>query len=134
VRLDRDTAPWLLALASPPTRLALLQQTHERLTEAATRDVDLHDFFARLRHAIPVEGIPACITGRPERRRPDTLDTAMLDGNGRLEIFRYAKRFIVDHYRTKSLRCRGCVHHDDCRGLHVNQVRAHGYEIMRPVA
>jgi hypothetical protein len=73
------------------------------------------------------------VTGRAERRRPDTLDTAMLDGAGRLEIFRYAKRYIVDHYRTKSLRCRGCEHHRDCRGLHVNHVRAQGYGVMRPV-
>jgi hypothetical protein len=133
VRLDRHTAPWLLALAGPSPRLVLLQPTYERLTEAADAAVDLHDFFARFRHPVPVEGLPACVTGRAERARPDTLDTAMLDGDGRLEIFRYARRYVLEHYRTKSLRCRACVHDGDCRGLHVNQVRAHGYGVMRPV-
>jgi len=133
VRLERGTAPWLLSLAAAPARLALLQPSYERLSEAAHRDVDLSDFFARFRHPVPVEGVPACLTGRPERGRPAVLDTAMRDGDGRLEIFRYAKRFVAEHYRTKSLRCRGCVHDGGCRGLHVNQVRAHGYSVMRPV-
>ena len=112
----------------------LLQPSYDRLTEAADRDVDLHDFFARFTHPVPVEGVPACVTGRAERARPDTLDTAMLDAAGRPEIFRYARRYVADHYRTKSLRCRDCIHERDCRGLHVNQVRAHGYGVMRPVA
>jgi len=133
VRLERGTAPWLLSLAAAPARLALLQPSYERLSEAAHRDVDLSDFFARFRHPVPVDGVPACLTGRPERGRPAVLDTAMRDGDGRLEIFRYAKRFVAEHYRTKSLRCRGCVHDGVCRGLHVNQVRAHGYSVMRPV-
>lgn len=133
VRLERATASWLLALPAASPRLVLLQPTYERSTEAAARDVDLADFFARFRHPVAVEGLPACLTGRPERLRPEALDTAMLDPGGRLEIFRYTKRYLLDGYRTKSLRCRDCVHDAACRGLHVNQVRAHGYAPLKPV-
>jgi MoaA/NifB/PqqE/SkfB family radical SAM enzyme len=133
VRLNRETAAWLLSLPAAPPRLVLLQPTYERSTEAAAQDVDVADFFARFRLPVPVEGLPACVTGHPERARPDTLDAAMLDAGGRPEIFRYAKRYILAHYRTKSLRCRGCAHDAGCRGLHVNQVRAHGYRLMVPV-
>jgi hypothetical protein len=61
------------------------------------------------------------------------MDTAMMEGRGALEIFRYAKRFITDHYFVKSRRCRECVHDEACRGLHVNQVRAHGFAVAQPV-
>ena len=57
----------------------------------------------------------------------------MLTPDGRLEAFRFTKRYILDHYFTKSLRCVECVHFDTCRGLHVNHVRAHGYVAMTPV-
>jgi MoaA/NifB/PqqE/SkfB family radical SAM enzyme len=138
VLLNDATAPWLLALAAAPTRLALRQPTYERLTEASERDVDLPGFFARFEAiegaaAVPVEGVPACLLGRAPRVPPETLDTAMMRPDGRLEIFRYARRYILEGYRSKSLRCRACVHDASCAGLHINQVRAHGYRWLAPV-
>ncbi len=132
--LRRDTAPWLLSLDVAPPRLALYQPTYERLTEAAERDVDPHDFFARFHHVVPVEGVPACVLGRAPRARPRTLDASMLRPDGALEIFRYTRRYILEHYRSKSLRCKSCVHEASCEGMHINQVRAHGYALMRPVS
>jgi hypothetical protein len=133
VLLTSETAPWLEALSPVPARLALRQPTYERLTEASERDVDLPAFFARFTAAIPVEGVPACILGREPRRAPESLDAGMMQPDGRLEIFRYTRRYILEGYRTKSRRCRECVHDAKCQGLHINQVRAHGYRWMRPV-
>ena len=139
VLLNDATAPWLLGLSSLPRRLALRQPTYERLTEASERDVDLPSFFARFAELggaeeVPVEGIPACIMGRTPRVPPETLDTAMMRPDGRLEIFRYARRYILEGYRSKSLRCRACTHDASCAGLHINQVRAHGYRWLSPVS
>lgn len=134
VDLTKDTAAWLLALPSVPERLALRQPTYERLTEAREHDVDLRDFFARIAPShVPVEGVPACILGRTPRERPEALDLAGFDATGRLEIFRWTRRYLLDGYRTRSLRCAMCVHAADCRGMHVNFVRAHGYGTMQPV-
>ncbi|MEI8257385.1 MAG: radical SAM protein, partial [Deltaproteobacteria bacterium] len=133
VALTRETAPWLLAPERTATRLAVFQPTYERLTESAEHDVDLRDFFSRFALEVPVEGVPACSLGRSPRRRAATLDTTMLTPEGRIEIFRYARRYIVGHYLTKSLRCKTCVHSDVCDGMHVNYVRAHGYGLMQPV-
>jgi hypothetical protein len=134
VDLTRETAPWLLSTSAsaPPARFALRQPTYERLTENAMHDVDLRDFFARFDHAIPVEGVPACILGRAPRVRPATLDTTMMASDGRLEIFRYTRRYVASGYMTKSLRCASCAHTATCAGMHVNFVRAHGYSVMRP--
>jgi molybdenum cofactor biosynthesis enzyme MoaA len=133
VDLTKDTAPWLLSLPSISPRVALRQPNYERLTEASANDVDLRDFFARFPHVVPVENVPACILGRAPREPRRVLDTAMMTPEGRLEIFRYTRRYILEGYRTKSLRCATCAHFDDCAGMHINYVRAHGYGVMEPV-
>ncbi|MGH7436948.1 MAG: radical SAM protein [Polyangiaceae bacterium] len=138
VDLTQEAAAWLETFdaAALPARLALRQPSYERLSEAATHDVDLRPFFARLPEAfrgVPVEGVPACILGRSPRERPATLDTTMRTAAGKLEIFRYTRRYIHDRYRTKSLRCRDCSETSRCDGMHVNFVRAHGYKVMEPL-
>lgn len=134
VLLTRQTEPFLLALDPIPARLSLRQPTYERLTEAAALDVDLPSFFARFRGVdVPVEGVPACVLGRAPRLAPPSLDAAMCDASGRLEIFRYTRRYILERYTTKSRRCRACAHDARCEGMHVNQVRAHGYAWMQPI-
>ena len=131
--LSQATAPWLLALREAPPRLRLRQPTHERLTASAADDLDLPGFFAAFKLDVPVEDVPACILGRAPQVRPVVLDGAMLTNEGRIEIFRYARRYVLDRFYTKSLRCKTCVHDPECRGLHINHVRAHGYAMMTPV-
>lgn len=133
--LTTEVAPWLRSLPAPPTRrFALRQPTWERLTESAQRDLpDLRAFFAALGWEAPVEGLPACVVGRPPRPPRRVYDTAMATPDGKLEAFRFVQRHILDGYFTKSLRCGDCVHAPDCRGLHVNYVRAHGFAAMQPV-
>lgn len=136
VALTRANEPWLLTLAAAgaaPPRLALFQPTYERMSEARARDVDLRGFFARFTETVPVEGVPACVTGRAPRRPPATLDAAMMTPDGQLEVFRYIQRYIVDRYKARSLRCKPCVHASACEGMHINYIRAHGYELMQPV-
>ena len=132
LELTRESEAWLLSLGSVPSRLVLRQPSYERLTEASESDIELRAFFQRFTHDVPLEDIPACVSGRPPRARPQVLDTAMTK-DGRVEIFRYARRYLLEHYRTKSLRCKGCVHNASCDGMHINYVRAHGYAVMEPV-
>ena len=133
VELTKETAPWLSSLTAAPERLIIRQPTWDRLTDSQAHDVELGEFFSKLRAPIPAEGVPACISPHA-KAEPSTLDTAMMTPEGRLEAFRFTKRYIVDHYFTKSLRCAECVHVESCRGLHVNYVRAHGYAVMKPIA
>jgi MoaA/NifB/PqqE/SkfB family radical SAM enzyme len=133
VYLTRSTEAWLRALPSLPERLALAQPTYERLTDHAEQDADLRPLLRALAPEVPVEGVPACILGRAPRTPPETLDASMLDAEGRLEIFRYTRRFIEARYLVKSLRCAACIHTASCAGLHVNYVRAHGFAVMEPV-
>ncbi len=134
IDLTKETAAWLLAREGDWSRVALRQPTYERLTENAERDVDLRAFFAGFAHDVPLEAIPACVSGRAPRESARVLDTAMMTVDGRLEIFRYTRRYIVEGYTTKSLRCRDCVHDKTCNGMHISYVRAHGYGVMQAVA
>lgn len=132
--LTKESEPWLLSLEEAPRRLALRQPTYERASDAREHDVDLRDFFARFRHRdVAVEGVPACILGREPRRRAPMLDLAAADAGGRLEIFRWTRRYVEERYVTRSLRCASCAHASRCEGVHVNFVRAHGYSPLQPV-
>jgi hypothetical protein len=137
VDLTLETAAWLSSLERLPERLALRQPTYERLTEASEHDADLRTLFARPSLAqVPVEGVAACILGRPPRMRPAMLDLSTFAGpeeQARLEIFRWTRRYLVAGYMTRSLRCAECAHSATCEGMHVNFVRAHGYASMQPV-
>ncbi|MCL2447441.1 MAG: radical SAM protein [Polyangiaceae bacterium] len=133
VDLTRETAPWLGGLDAFSTRLSLRQPAYERSTESAKNDADLGSFFAHLPAHVPVEGVPACLLGRSPRARPPALDTAMRGPDGRLEIFRYTRRYILSGYRTKSLRCATCRENARCEGVHINFVRAHGYGALKPL-
>ncbi|MBX7193840.1 MAG: radical SAM protein [Sandaracinaceae bacterium] len=132
--LSTFVAPWLLSLEETPPRLALRQPTYERLTEAQSHDLDAPSFFRMLRITPPVRGLPRCVIGREVGPEPERLDARATDARGAIEIFRFTKRFVLEGYTTKSLRCRGCAHDASCEGMHVNQVRAHGYAWMSPIA
>jgi MoaA/NifB/PqqE/SkfB family radical SAM enzyme len=132
VALTRANEPWLL-VRGEVARLGLFQPNYERMSEAKAQDVDLRAFFGRFAAEVPVEGVPTCVTGRAPRQPVRTLDTAMMRPDGQLEIFRYIQRYIQEHYKARSLRCKPCVHASRCDGMHINYIRAHGYELMQPV-
>ncbi|MEM9193727.1 MAG: radical SAM protein [Myxococcota bacterium] len=131
VALTRENADYLTGQTSP--RLVLRQPNYERLTDAQERDLpDLRAFVTE--RSEPVENVPPCIAGRAPRPAPVVLDTTMMTAQGQLEIFRYARRFIDDHYYVKSLRCKECRYVSDCRGAHINFIRAHGLGQLAPVS
>jgi MoaA/NifB/PqqE/SkfB family radical SAM enzyme len=132
--LSRLSEAWLRSLEEAPARLALRQPTYERLTEAQSHDVEAPRFFETLRARPPVRGLPRCVVGREVAPEPASFDGTTTGPDGALEIFRFTRRFVLEGYTTKSLRCRGCAFDASCGGMHVNQVRAHGYAWMRPLA
>ncbi len=138
--LTREMAAHLRAsLPSPPARLVLVRRDHARASDSAARDADLPAFFAAYPPVSAVEGVPRCISGQHPRPRPRVLDASTLrrdgDGDGStLDLAGFTERFIVEHNRSKSLRCAGCVWDDGCGGVQLSYLRAHGYRVLRPCA
>jgi MoaA/NifB/PqqE/SkfB family radical SAM enzyme len=135
--LTQRTAAALLALPELPQRLVLRQPNHERVTEARAHDVDLPTFFRQLGRPVPTENIAPCLAPGAAPRdladRPVTLDTAALADDGRIQMTSYTRRYILQNFYTKSLRCKECVHSESCRGMHITWVRAHGYAPLQPL-
>jgi MoaA/NifB/PqqE/SkfB family radical SAM enzyme len=133
VYLTKKTEPAVRALGNPPARLALAQQNYDLVSLAHENDVDQPAFFASYPHALPVENVPACILGRSPRPHPTTLDVQMLGADARIDMTAYTKRYVADAYYTKAVRCGKCSENATCRGVHVNWVRAHGFDELAPL-
>jgi MoaA/NifB/PqqE/SkfB family radical SAM enzyme len=133
VYLTKKTEPAIRALGNPPARLALAQQNYDLVSLAHENDVDQPAFFASYPHALPVENVPTCILGRSPRPHPTTLDVQMLGADARIDMTAYTKRYVADAYYTKAVRCGKCSENATCRGVHVNWVRAHGFDELAPL-
>lgn len=114
-------------------RITLVQPNYDRVTEQIREDVDLREVLGSLPATLPTENIPACISGRLPRRLESRIDTGMLGVDARIDMGKYAGRYIADRYYTKSRRCAECVHTAICDGVHINFVRAHGYKELQPI-
>ena len=134
VWLDASTAPALRALGELGPRFVLVQPTYGRVTEARAQDVDLPALFAELRGAFRVEGVAPCLSGRDPSPRGTELDAAMLGGDGRIDMTRYAARYAETRFFAKSVRCRDCAKSATCAGMHINWIRAHGFAKLAPIA
>lgn len=45
----------------------------------------------------------------------------------------YTKNYVKNLYRKKSLDCKKCKFNNTCQGMHINFIRAYGFEILHPI-
>jgi MoaA/NifB/PqqE/SkfB family radical SAM enzyme len=131
---SRETAEAIVRLAPSSPRLIVAQPRYDRVTDQLRHDVeDLSSFCRQLPRSIRTEQIPACISGREPDSPRSRLDAQMLGPDARIDMGKYAQRYIADRFLTKSRRCAGCKYDGACPGVHVNFVRAHRYAALEPV-
>ncbi len=140
VRLNRDTAAWLLAnvelVAANVDRFELHQPSHEKMQTAATNDVrDPRDLFSQLGLRVKVSGLPACLAPNAELvDEPKLLPRSLFDfESGRLKIRDLARYHVSRRYRAKSVRCQDCPVTARCEGAHINMIRDQGLAILTPL-
>ena len=119
-------------LPQAPSRLVLAAANHDRLTDALARDADLPSFFQQYREPVPVENVPACISGRPPRSPLPALDARVLRSDGSVDVVGFTGWYIREAYTLKSRRCHACRRVGECAGAQVNFIRAHGFGVLRP--
>ncbi|HEY3358548.1 MAG TPA: radical SAM protein [Polyangia bacterium] len=136
IPVDRATvAVARQALAEAPARVVLRPPGRELLSQTVELDLSPAELAALTASGARCEGIPACLGApRPVTAAGATLDAAILDGDGVIDVFAFVHGYIRDHYRTRSLRCAACAEAAACDGAHINTVRAHGFGWMRPIA
>jgi MoaA/NifB/PqqE/SkfB family radical SAM enzyme len=131
--LTPETEAVVRGYGSPPARLALAQRTYDLVSDAHANDIDLKGFFGSYEHDIEVENVPACLLGgREPRKRLAVLDAQMLGTDSRIDMAAFTKRYVTEAFHTKAVRCGKCTRNADCRGVHINWVRAHGYAPLAP--
>lgn len=132
VYLTRETELFVRGLGPPPASLALAQKNYARVSDAIERDVDLRAFFAAYPYDVKCLNIPACLSGRAPEERPRALDLAMLGADARIDMKAFTGRYVADGFYTKAIRCKTCRFDAECRGVHVNWVRAHSFAPLTP--
>lgn len=132
IRATGETEPVIRENAES-SRIVVVQPTYSRLTEQKSSDVDIAVLCRDLPAGVRVEGVPPCLSGRAPAPERSQLDGGMLGADARVDMGRYAKRYISDRYFTKSRRCGSCKYDDRCSGVHINFVRAHGYAKLQPI-
>jgi hypothetical protein len=140
VRLNRRTAPWLLAararIGGYLEQIRVHQPSHEHMSDAAEDDVrDPAAFFEALGLPVRVSGLPACLApGTVLHEGTQRLDRRMFDAaTGRLAVRELARLHVSEGYCAKSLRCADCVVSSRCDGIHINMIRDQGLRLARPL-
>jgi hypothetical protein len=131
VPLRRARAPWLRGLAADPHAWSRASPT--RPGQRRRRPVPICAGSSPT--SPPTSRSRTCLQvllGRAPRR-PVPRRHCDVRPDGRLEIFRYTRRYIAEHFYARSLRCDGCREVARCPGQHVNFIRAHGFAVMQPL-
>jgi hypothetical protein len=87
----------------------------------------------RLPAEVRTEDVPPCLGRREPLGAHTRLDSGTLGADARIDMGKYTKRYIADRYMTKSRRCASCAYASECKGVHINFVRAHGYRALEPL-
>ena len=132
VDLNQSTAPLVASLEPYADRLILCAPTYERLSEAVERDVDLLAFFEALPFVARTRGMVPCLSGRPPEPTAMMLDASTLRDDGVLDPQAFTLQYVRELFFTRSLRCSTCVWAAQCRGMHVNWIRAQGFAKLDP--
>jgi len=138
ILLDRELAQWLLArpatIRSWGTDLVLTLRNHEYLSGSQATDPAPETLRKLAGLGARLKNVPQCVAGAPTLAADhDLLDATMLDSGGDLDLDGYVHHFIENEYYAKSLRCHRCSAYGQCRGLHVNYLRNHGFAMLRPL-
>ncbi len=55
------------------------------------------------------------------------------DLDPKYKIEDYTKKYILNLYRKKSLRCKDCKHNKECEWIHINFIRSYWFSVLKPI-
>jgi hypothetical protein len=132
VELTHDTAALLEKLTTADSRIIVRQPAYSSLRDHADRDVDLAAWMRQNKNRFRTENITPCLGGHAPDVGETWIDVSVFEPNGLANAFRFAQWFVVDGVRAKSLRCQYCTYNQNCQGMPLNFIRAHGFSVIQP--
>lgn len=117
---------------NPQKRVELLFPNAKTITEEEREipDIRIVKKISR-KYQMRIANLPLCISGRFYRGNP-MMFRADFISNGDFDLLTIASEYLLNHNYHKSLRCKGCVHNSQCKGMHINHLRRFGFKILRP--
>jgi hypothetical protein len=140
VVLGPETLAWLLGESDAYRSLVEAERLVASLPNfeylSAMRDVGVgpEELAALAELGLRLMNVAPCLGG--ERTEPAghvELSRELLDDKGQLSVSPYVQRYITGEYYKKSVRCRGCVLNESCKGMHIQFLRAHGFGSLQPL-
>ncbi|MGM0578536.1 MAG: radical SAM protein [Myxococcota bacterium] len=140
-RLDGDAAAWILARTDDLAPLLAAGKlvghlpNFEYLSDTKDNAVGPEEIAALRDVGVRLMNVTPCLGGDgSEPGAHFEISRDMLDEQGRMKVTPYVDRYIRGEYYKKSVRCRQCVFDGDCKGMHIQFLRAFGFRSLQPVA
>ena len=140
VTLTGAAASWMLEHAETTKpwreagRLVLHLPSFEYMSEVQENGVGPTELEALAAAGYVLMNVTPCLGGEKACEGVhDELSNGMLDAQGNLSVTPYVQRYIMGEYYKKSRRCEGCAVSDNCRGMHISFLRAHGFKSLKPL-
>lgn len=141
VVLSAETLAWLVA--NPAAYEALVAADRmvanlpnfEYLSDIRDTGVGPDELATLAELGLRLMNVAPCLGGdRAEPGAHFELSRGMLDDKGQLSVSPYVDRYVTGEYYKKSLRCRDCALTEQCKGMHIQFLRAHGFASLKPIA
>lgn len=90
---------------------------------------EFHDYFAHLKLSSEQQlvNVPKCL------HSAGGLYETYGDMCHQKSVEEYTQAYSFNLYRRKSTRCAACAHQASCEGIHINFIRAYGFEVLNPI-
>ena len=102
------------------------------LEQSRRRDLQPFRFFAtdKLKHLKTVN-IPFCVPCGGHERFPRAIDYRTIGKNLKIDMSMLCDDYILNHYYVYPSECGACPHQKNCPGIHINHLRAFGFQTPR---
>ena len=124
-----------LAMGSelPWSRVSVVAPAYQSLLDSMSAISNFNDLCQHIPVAVSVEGLPQCLALRPPHAPDIVVDSGSLTVAGVLDPLGFVHQYIADFAYAKSRRCAECIKFAECRGIHINFARAHGFGHLVPL-
>ena len=138
IRINRHNVSWLLEhldlLERRADRIILSMDQHAHLKEVNSEALNLAQLKEHLHYpGMKQMRIPHCLIAGQTMVPPLVLNPSIMDDDFKIDIFSFTAEFINKHYLEKSTRCRSCRLDSECGGVHINYLRAFGFQTLKPI-
>ncbi len=135
INLSKNNAPWLLKnrnlLLKNCENLLFSVKNYYSFKESNEEYINLRGFFQKLAiNRIKLLNIPKCFYPEAEIITEDTF-SGLMENETSIDVF--VKKFFLECYYEKSLRCKKCIYDSKCKGMHINYLRVYGFKEFEPI-